>query len=46
MRLFDKFCEALNRGGYLILGKTESLAGESAGLFQPVSNRERIYKKG
>ncbi len=45
MRLFDKFCEALNRGGYLILGKTESLAGESAGLFQPVSMRERIYQK-
>lgn len=45
MRLFDKFCEALNRGGYLILGKTESLAGESAGLFQPVNIRERIYRK-
>ena len=45
MRLFDKFCEALNRGGYLILGKTESLAGEPAGLFRSVSIRERIYRK-
>jgi len=45
MRLFGKFCEALNKGGYLILGKTESLAGQSAGLFQPVSIRERIYQK-
>lgn len=43
--LFDKFYEALNRGGYLVLGKTESLAGKSEGLFQPVSIRERIYKK-
>ncbi len=45
MRLFDKFYKALNEGGYLILGKTESLAGRSAGLFQPVSIRERIYHK-
>lgn len=44
IRLFDKFYEGLNQGGYLILGKTESLAGESAGLFQPVSIRERIYQ--
>ncbi len=43
--LFDKFCKALNQGGYLILGKTESLAGESAGLLQPASIRERIYQK-
>lgn len=45
VKVFDKFCESLNRGGYLVLGKTESLAGESAGLFQPVSIRERIYRK-
>ncbi|RZB30631.1 MAG: chemotaxis protein methyltransferase CheR [Desulfobacteraceae bacterium Eth-SRB1] len=45
VKLFDKFYEALNRGGYLILGKTESLAGKPAGLFQPVSIRERIYRK-
>ena len=45
VKLFNKFYEGLNRGGYLILGKTESLAGESAGLFQPVNIRERIYQK-
>lgn len=45
LRLFDEFYKALNQGGYLILGKTESLAGESAGLFRPVSIRERIYRK-
>ena len=45
MKLFDRFYKALNQGGYLILGKTESLAGESAGLFHPVNIRERIYQK-
>jgi chemotaxis protein methyltransferase CheR len=45
VKLFDKFYEGLNRGGYLILGKTESLAGETVKLFQPVSIRERIYQK-
>jgi chemotaxis protein methyltransferase CheR len=45
VRLFDKFYEGLNRGGYLVLGKTESLAGETVNLFQPVSIRERIYQK-
>ncbi len=45
IRLFDKFYDALNRGGYLILGKTETLAGKPEGLFQPVNIRERIYRK-
>lgn len=45
VKLFNKFYKGLNQGGYLILGKTESLAGESAELFQPVSIRERIYRK-
>lgn len=45
MRLFGEFYEALNKGGYLILGKTESLAGKPAGLLQPVNIRERIYRK-
>ena len=43
--LFNKFYEGLNRGGYLILGKTESLAGEFAGLFQSVNIEEKIYQK-
>ncbi len=44
-KLIDKFYEGLNQGGYLIIGMTESLPGESAGLFRPVSIKERIYKK-
>lgn len=45
VRLFNKFYEGLNRGGYLILGKTESLTGEPVRLFQPVNIEEKIYQK-
>lgn len=45
MRLFGKFCKGLNKGGYLILGKAESLSEVSAELFRPVNIRERIYQK-
>jgi len=36
---------ALARGGYLVLGRSEKLADEFAELFEPVSARERIYRK-
>jgi chemotaxis methyl-accepting protein methylase len=39
------FHAALARGGYLVLGRSEKLAGEYAELFEPVSGRERIYRK-
>jgi len=39
------FHAALARGGYLVLGRSEKLAGEFAELFEPVSSRERIYRK-
>ena len=44
-KLSKKFYEGLNKGGYLILGKTESLTGEPARMFQLVNIRERIYQK-
>ncbi len=44
-KLFEQFYKVLNRGGYLILGKIESLFGEWGHLFQPVSIKERIYRK-
>jgi len=44
-KLFKKFYEGLNKGGYLILGKTESLRGEPARMFQLVNMSERIYQK-
>lgn len=44
-KLFREFYEGLNKGGYLILGKTESLTGEPARMFQPINIEERIYQK-
>jgi len=44
-KLFRKFYEGLNKAGYLILGKTESLTGEPARMFKQVNMRERIYQK-
>lgn len=44
-RLFMEFYNSLNDGGYLVIGKTETLLGESQARFESVSARERIYKK-
>jgi chemotaxis methyl-accepting protein methylase len=44
-RITNVFHRALARGGYLVLGRTEKMAmGASAG-FEPVSSKERIYRK-
>lgn len=43
--IFQKFYQALNRDGYLILGNTENLWGETQNLFKPLNIRERIYQK-
>ncbi|WP_423792167.1 CheR family methyltransferase [Methanocaldococcus indicus] len=43
--LFLKFYEALNPGGFLILGKTEILHGKAKELFKTYNARERIYQK-
>ena len=43
IRLFDVFAEALAPGGYLMLGKVETLLGASRGRFAPVDARERIF---
>lgn len=37
--------EALNPGGFLVLGKVEGLAGAAQGCFEPVNVAERIYQK-
>jgi chemotaxis protein methyltransferase CheR len=44
-RVTGVFHRALARGGYLVLGRTEKMAAESAKHFEPVSGRERIYRK-
>lgn len=40
-----KFYEALNPGGFLILGMVESLIGAAVNTFEHVDNRLRIYRK-
>lgn len=43
--LYMDFYNALNEGGYFVMGKTETLVGPAGRLFKPVDLRERIYKK-
>jgi chemotaxis protein methyltransferase CheR len=44
-RLYFKFYDSLNDGGYFVMGKTEMLVGSACDLFEPVSLKERIYRK-
>jgi chemotaxis methyl-accepting protein methylase len=43
--LFERFHELLLPGGFLVLGKVESLLGKSRAMFTPISARERIYRR-
>jgi chemotaxis methyl-accepting protein methylase len=43
--LFDKFYGALAPGGYLLLGKVETLLGPARSRFAPVDARERIFRR-
>lgn len=44
-RMFLDFANRLKRGGYLVLGKVETLVGEARKLFETVDNKQRIYRK-
>lgn len=44
-RLLLDFYDALHEGGYLIIGRTETMIGEAREKFTCVNTRERIYKK-
>jgi len=44
-RLFAQFREALAPGGFLMLGKVETLLGDSRRGFAAVSPRERIFRR-
>ncbi|HEU0013689.1 MAG TPA: protein-glutamate O-methyltransferase CheR [Longimicrobium sp.] len=44
-RLFKRFHDALVPGGFLVMGKVETLIGEARLLFKPVNNRERIFRR-
>ena len=43
--LFAEFHRALAPGGFLVLGKVETLLGAARNLFSPVNARERIFRK-
>ena len=43
--LFERFFEALAAGGFLVLGKVETLLGSARNLFQAVDARERIFRR-
>ncbi|HEX4933291.1 MAG TPA: CheR family methyltransferase, partial [Gemmatimonadaceae bacterium] len=44
-RCFNTFFEALAPGGFLVLGKVETLLGEARRRFVAVDARERIFRK-
>jgi len=39
------FHQALNRGGFFVIGKAETLLGTASNLFKPYNARERLYIK-
>ncbi len=43
--LMQRFHDALVPGGYLVLGKVETLFGPSRALFETVDSRQRIYRR-
>lgn len=44
-RLFRTFQAALAPGGFLVLGKVETLLGDTRHGFEPVAPRERIFRR-
>ena len=44
-RIFQTFAAALAPGGFLVLGKVESLFGPARDLLQLIDPRERIYRR-
>jgi chemotaxis protein methyltransferase CheR len=44
-KLFERFYDLLLPGGFLVLGKVETLLGKSREFFAPVSSRERVYRR-
>jgi len=44
-RLFDRFADALAPGGYLLLGKVETLFGPARDKLELVDVRERIFRR-
>jgi chemotaxis protein methyltransferase CheR len=43
--LFERFADALLPGGFLVLGRVETLFGPARALFAPVDGRERLFRR-
>ena len=43
--VYNLFAKCLKLGGFLVLGKVESLRGYPQGFFETIDNKERIYRK-
>lgn len=43
--LLERFHDLLLPGGFLVLGKVETLLGKSREFFEAVSSRERVYRR-
>ena len=43
--LFERFAAALLPGGFLVLGRVETLFGPARTLFAPVDSRERLFRR-
>lgn len=43
--LFRRFHDALQPGGFLVLGKVEALFGSATGMFRTISARQRIFRR-
>jgi chemotaxis protein methyltransferase CheR len=44
-RLFERFHDVLRPGGFLVLGKVETLLGQARTLFASLRGRERIFSR-
>lgn len=44
-RIFQAFYDALLPGGFLLLGKVETLLGSVRTLFRPIHGRDRLFQK-
>jgi chemotaxis protein methyltransferase CheR len=43
--LFERFAAALLPGGFLVLGRVETLFGPARAMFAPVDGRERLFRR-
>lgn len=44
-KLFQTFYDGLKPGGYLVMGKTETLTSHASKMFRPINSKERVYQK-